>query len=98
MNGRSKTILTLICSIIFIGAISYSAVATFKEFSFDEPDALSHARDSLGIENVMWSSDYPHPVSSWPNSQAVVDEMFAAADPHERELVVSGNAARVWSL
>ena len=24
------------------------------------------AHESLGIENIMWSSDYPHPVSSWP--------------------------------
>jgi predicted TIM-barrel fold metal-dependent hydrolase len=46
----------------------------------------------------MWSSDYPHPVSSWPNSRAIVDEMFEGVDEHERELVVSGNAARVWNL
>ncbi len=64
----------------------------------DEPDALYHAHARLGVENIMWSSDYPHPVSSWPNSQAVVDEMFGGADPVERALVVSGNAARVWRL
>jgi predicted TIM-barrel fold metal-dependent hydrolase len=57
--------------------------------------------DSLhryGPENIMWSSDYPHPVSSWPNSQAMVQHMFGGADPVERELVVCGNAARVWNL
>jgi predicted TIM-barrel fold metal-dependent hydrolase len=64
----------------------------------DEPDALEQARRRLGIENVMWSSDYPHPVTSFPNSRAVVDAMFADADPRERELIVSGNAARVWNL
>ena len=64
----------------------------------DEPDAIRHAHERLGIENIMWSSDYPHPVSSWPNSRAMVDEMFKGAPPHERELVVSGNAARVWGL
>jgi predicted TIM-barrel fold metal-dependent hydrolase len=46
----------------------------------------------------MWSSDYPHPVSSWPNSRAMVQEMFGDADPADRELVVCGNAARVWNL
>ena len=40
----------------------------------DEPDAMRHAHDRLGIENIMWSTDYPHPVSSWPNSRAIVDE------------------------
>ena len=46
----------------------------------------------------MWSSDYPHPVSSWPHSHALVDTMFEGVDPDERELIVSGNAARVWRL
>jgi len=46
----------------------------------------------------MWSSDYPHPVSSWPHSRAMVEKMFDGVDPRERELIVSGNAARVWNL
>src|SRR6478672_6763800 len=47
----------------------------------DEPHAMRLANESLGIENIMWSSDYPHPVSSWPNSRATVQEMFGDADP-----------------
>lgn len=64
----------------------------------DEPDALRHAHDRLGVEHIMWSSDYPHPVSSWPRSQAIVDAMFHDADAAERHLVLAGNAARVWRL
>ena len=64
----------------------------------DEPDAVQHAHDRLGVENIMWSSDYPHPVSSWPHSHALVDAMFDGVDAHERELIVSGNASRVWRL
>ena len=64
----------------------------------DEPDAVRHAHDRLGVENIMWSSDYPHPVSSWPRSHELVDAMFEGVDPDERELIVSGNAARVWGL
>jgi predicted TIM-barrel fold metal-dependent hydrolase len=64
----------------------------------DEPDVLRHAHDRIGVENVMWSSDYPHPVSSWPNSQQIAAELFADSPDHERELVLSGNAARVWNL
>jgi predicted TIM-barrel fold metal-dependent hydrolase len=64
----------------------------------DEPDAVRHAHERLGIENVMWSSDYPHPVSSWPNSHATVDAMFDGVDESDRELLLSGNAARVWNL
>ena len=57
-----------------------------------------HAHERLGIENIMWSSDYPHPVSSWPNSRAWSRRCSRMSPPHERELVVSGNAARVWKL
>jgi uncharacterized protein len=64
----------------------------------DEPDAVRHAHERLGIGNVMWSSDYPHPVSSWPNSRTIVDEMFSGVDPSERHAMVSGNAARVWKI
>jgi predicted TIM-barrel fold metal-dependent hydrolase len=64
----------------------------------DEPDVLRHAHERLGINNVMWSSDYPHPVSSWPQSQSIAEGLFAEADEHERELVLSGNATRVWNL
>jgi predicted TIM-barrel fold metal-dependent hydrolase len=64
----------------------------------DEPDAVQQSRERLGVENLLWSSDYPHPVSSWPNSRAVVDDMFADVPDVERQLMVYGNAARVWNL
>jgi predicted TIM-barrel fold metal-dependent hydrolase len=64
----------------------------------DEPDAMKHARDRLGIENIMWSSDYPHPVSSWPKSHEVVASSLGGLPAKERELIVSGNARRVWNL
>lgn len=64
----------------------------------DEPHVIRYARETLGVDNVMWSSDYPHPVSSWPESRKVVDESLAGATPQERDLIVRGTAARVWNL
>ncbi|MDE3204771.1 MAG: amidohydrolase family protein [Acidobacteriota bacterium] len=64
----------------------------------DEPDVVRHAHDRLGIHNIMWSSDYPHPVSSWPRSRDVVDTVFTGVSDEDRRLVVSENAARVWKL
>ncbi|MBW2496312.1 MAG: amidohydrolase [Deltaproteobacteria bacterium] len=64
----------------------------------DEPDAYRHASERLGIDNIMWSSDYPHPVSSWPRSREIVDEMFADVPAADREKIVCGNAERVWKL
>ena len=64
----------------------------------DEPGVIGHAHSILGIENVMWSSDYPHPVTSWPRSQAIAEEVTANVPEAERELVLHGNAARIWGL
>jgi predicted TIM-barrel fold metal-dependent hydrolase len=66
----------------------------------DEPDPLAseQVRARIGIRNMMWSSDYPHPVSSWPNSRKIVDEQLRHLAPADRELIVAGNARRVWNL
>ena len=64
----------------------------------DEPHALRLAEETLGVDNVMWSSDYPHPVSSWPRSQEIAREMFGDADPAARDKILFANAERVWRL
>jgi predicted TIM-barrel fold metal-dependent hydrolase len=64
----------------------------------DEPGVLTHAHDIVGINNVMWSSDYPHPVTSWPHSRSVAEEVTKGLPAAERELVLHGNAARIWNL
>ncbi len=64
----------------------------------DEPDVIRYARDIIGISNVMWSSDYPHRVTSWPRSQAIAAEVTNGVSDAERELMLSGNAVRVWHL
>ena len=64
----------------------------------EEEIAIQRLRDLLGVENIMWSSDFPHPVTSWPNSRKIIDEQLAGIPDDERELIVCGNAARVWNL
>ncbi|NUU25792.1 MAG: amidohydrolase family protein [Streptomycetaceae bacterium] len=64
----------------------------------EEPLALAKLRHEIGVRNILWSTDYPHPVTSWPRSRALVDEQFAAVPADERALMVSGNAMRVWNL
>jgi len=46
----------------------------------------------------MWSTDFPHPATTWPNSQEVVEDMFEGIPDDERDLMVSGNASRVYGF
>jgi predicted TIM-barrel fold metal-dependent hydrolase len=55
-------------------------------------------RHLVGIENILWSTDFPHPATTWPNSQKIVMRQFADIPPDERELICSGNAARIYNL
>jgi predicted TIM-barrel fold metal-dependent hydrolase len=67
--------------------------ATFIE---DHPGVK--LRHEAGLENILWSSDYPHSDSTWPRSREVVAEHFEGVPARERELVVYGNAARLYRI
>jgi predicted TIM-barrel fold metal-dependent hydrolase len=75
---------------------------TFREqisltFIGADSDSLAH-RYEVGVENIMWSTDFPHPASTWPNSSKIVEKMMADIPAEERHLIVAGNAARVYDL
>jgi uncharacterized protein len=54
--------------------------------------------DLIGYENLMWATDYPHPDSTWPRSQEVLQEHFAGLDRDKVELIASGNVTRIYKL
>ncbi len=55
-------------------------------------------REMVGIENMMWSSDYPHHGNDWPYSRKTIADMMGGIPAAERELITGGNAKRVWKL
>jgi predicted TIM-barrel fold metal-dependent hydrolase len=55
-------------------------------------------RHRIGIENIMWSTDFPHPATTWPHSREVVERQFRDIPDAERDLLVHGNAARLYNL
>jgi len=55
-------------------------------------------RHSVGVGNMMWSSDNPHHGNDWPYARKLISEMMADVDPSERHELVSGNAARIYGL
>jgi predicted TIM-barrel fold metal-dependent hydrolase len=63
-------------------------------------DAVGVAnRHAVGVENLMWSSDYPHTSSSWPYSQDVVARDFpGGVSAEDRYKMTRGNAARLYGL
>lgn len=55
-------------------------------------------RYGVGLENMMWSTDYPHHGNDWPYSRKVIMDMMGHIDPHERSLICGENAVRIFGL
>jgi predicted TIM-barrel fold metal-dependent hydrolase len=55
-------------------------------------------RHGVGVDNMMWSSDYPHHGNDWPYSRRTIDSMMSSIDRDERRRIVGANAARIFGL
>ena len=47
---------------------------------------------------MMWSSDYPHTVSTWPQSQEVIARDFAGVPEDEKWEIVRENVIGLYHL
>jgi predicted TIM-barrel fold metal-dependent hydrolase len=63
----------------------------------DDPLGVRY-RHQVGIDNVMWSSDYPHTASTWPHSQEVIARDFAEVPDDEKWKIVRHNVTRLYNL
>jgi predicted TIM-barrel fold metal-dependent hydrolase len=55
-------------------------------------------RHQIGLDNIMWGSDYPHPEGTWPYTRAHVLENFRGLPERELAAMLGGNAARVYGF
>jgi predicted TIM-barrel fold metal-dependent hydrolase len=67
--------------------------ATFQ----DEPAAIRYRKD-IGIDQLMWGSDFPHPEGTWPHSQEFVARRFASVEEPERSAILHGNFAKLYGI
>ncbi len=63
----------------------------------DDPVGVQN-RHQVGIGNMMWSSDYPHTVSTWPHSQEVIARDFAGVSPEETRRITRDNTITLYDL
>ena len=55
-------------------------------------------RDIIGVDNILWGSDYPHTESTWPRSRQFIEYTLAECTEEEKRKIVSGNSARIYRL
>jgi predicted TIM-barrel fold metal-dependent hydrolase len=66
--------------------------------TFMDDQAGGHMLDVWGSDRCMWSSDYPHPNMTWPNSRAFIARQIGDLDPEKQKRVLSQNVIDLYGL
>jgi predicted TIM-barrel fold metal-dependent hydrolase len=66
--------------------------------SFQEDALGMRDRELIGVDQMMWGSDYPHTESTFPQSQKLLDRVFAGVADQERRRITCDNVARLYGF
>ena len=58
--------------------------------SFQEDAVGIRLRDVIGVDNMMWGSDYPHSESTFPQSRKILAEILAGVPDDEQAKIAGG--------
>ena len=63
----------------------------------DDPFGIAH-RHEIGVENIIWSSDFPHSATFWPHSREKIDKDFQGVDEADQQKILTRNAAQLYGF
>jgi predicted TIM-barrel fold metal-dependent hydrolase len=66
--------------------------------TFQTDRVAIHNIPLTGVDGLLWGNDYPHPESTFPDSDAVLGSLLDGVDRADAEQVVAGNAARLFGF
>src|SRR4029077_20300077 len=64
---------------------------------FDDPVGMK-LRHEVGVDRIIWGSDFPHVVTTWPHSQAVLERELEGAPQGEKQGILAGNLIEFLGL
>ncbi len=66
--------------------------------SFQEDGLGIRNRDFIGVENLLWGSDYPHIESTFPRSRQILGRILKGVPEAEKAKITGENTARVYGI
>jgi len=66
--------------------------------TFEEENLGKRLIPEIGIDNVMWASDYPHPDSTFPESKRAIKELSADMNAAAVKKLTSSTAASLYKI
>ncbi len=55
-------------------------------------------RHQIGVDQIMWGSDYPHAEGTWPRTRETLAQVFCNVPEAELDAMLGGNAARLYGF
>jgi predicted TIM-barrel fold metal-dependent hydrolase len=55
-------------------------------------------RYEIGVGNIMWGNDFPHPEGTWPHTKEFLRNAFCDIPVEETQQMLGGNAAAVYNF
>jgi uncharacterized protein len=63
-----------------------------------ETYAPAHMIEAIGVENVLFETDFPHPTCLWPDAQSHAIEVLGHLSFEDRKKVLQDNAAALYKI
>jgi hypothetical protein len=55
-------------------------------------------REEIGVDKMLFGTDYPHPEGTWPHTREWIRNAFHDVPEHELRAILGENAIRCYSL
>jgi predicted TIM-barrel fold metal-dependent hydrolase len=67
-------------------------------FSVQYERVAVELRQHVGVDRIMFATDFPHIECEWPNSRPLVDKIYADIPEGEKYRMWAGNAVEFFKL
>ena len=67
-------------------------------WGFQQDSVGVRLRDLMGVDKLIWATDFPHQESEYPHSHGVIETNFAGVPADEISQMVAGNVITFFHL
>jgi predicted TIM-barrel fold metal-dependent hydrolase len=67
-------------------------------FTYTHDREFVEEREVVGVDNLLFATDYPHSASCWPRTRETVASVTAGVPDGERDKIVYSNTLRVFNI
>jgi len=67
-------------------------------FSVQYERVAVEERQHVGVDRIMFATDFPHIENEWPNSRPIIDKIYADIPEEDKRKIWADNAVEFFKL